>query len=107
MVNYTRTMLLEIEKANITTQNIFQNLLKEVGRGNIPENRRFVEIEPAEDNVNEYALMSNIIMGSDRYLYVEVFSGNKMLIDEFVQIIKKENGVIVERSNTEIVSRLL
>jgi len=107
MVNYTRTMLLEIEKANINTQNIFQNLLKEVGHGNIPENRRFIEIKPAEDNVNEYALMSNIIMGSDRYLYVEVFSGNKRIIDEFVQIIKKENGVIVERSNTEIVSRLL
>lgn len=28
MVNYTRTMLLEIEKANITTENIFQNLIR-------------------------------------------------------------------------------
>ena len=46
-------------------------------------------------------------MGSDRYLYVEVFSGYKGIIDQFVQLIKKENGVIVERSNTEIVSRLL
>ncbi len=107
MVNYTRTMLLEIEKANITTENIFQNLLKEVGRGNIPENRRFVEIKPAENDVNEYALLSNIIMGSDRYLYVEVFGGNKRIIDQFVQFIKKENGTIVEMSNTEIVSRLL
>jgi hypothetical protein len=107
MVNYTRTMLLEIERANITTENIFQNLLKEVGRGNIPENRRFVEIKPAENDVNEYALLSNIIMGSDRYLYVEVFGGNKRIIDQFAQFIKKENGTIVEMSNTEIVSRLL
>ncbi|MDG3547223.1 hypothetical protein [Methanobacterium formicicum] len=107
MVNYTRTMLLEVEKANITTENIFQNLLKEVGRGNIPENRRFVEIKPAENDVNEYALLSNIIMGSDRYLYVEVFGGNQRIIDQFVQFIKKQNGTIVERSNTEIVSRLL
>ena len=106
MVNYTRTMLLEIDKAHITTENIFQNLLKEVGTGNIPENRRFVEIKPAENDVNEYALLSNIIMGSDRYLYVEVFSGYKGIIDQFVQLIKKENGVIVERSNTEIVARL-
>lgn len=107
MVNYTRTMLLEIERANITTENIFHNLLKEVGRGNIPENRRFVEIKPAENDVNEYALLSNIIMGSDRYLYVEVFGGNKGIIDHFVQLIQKQNGTIVERSNTEIVSRLL
>ncbi|WP_321421853.1 hypothetical protein [uncultured Methanobacterium sp.] len=107
MVNYTRTMLLEIERANITTENIFHNLLKEVGRGNIPENRRFVEIKPAENDVNEYALLSNIIMGSDRYLYVEVFGGNRGIIDQFVQFIQKEKGTIVERSNTEIVSRLL
>lgn len=107
MVNYTRTMLLEIEKANITTENIFQNLIREVGRGNIPENHHFVEIKPAENDVNEYALMSNIIMGSDRYLYVEVFGGHPRIIDKFVQFIKKQNGTIVERSNTEIVSRLL
>lgn len=107
MVNYTRTMLLEIEKANITTENIFQNLIREVGRGNIPENHHFVEIKPAENDVNEYALLSNIIMGSDRYLYVEVFGGHPRIIDKFVQFIKKQNGTIVERSNTEIVSRLL
>jgi hypothetical protein len=34
MINYTHTMLLEIEKADITTENIFQNVLKEVGQGN-------------------------------------------------------------------------
>lgn len=31
MINYTRTMLLEIEPAHITTQNIFRNLVNEVG----------------------------------------------------------------------------
>ena len=46
-------------------------------------------------------------MGSDRYLYVEVFGGHPRIIDKFVQFIKKQNGTIVERSNTEIVSRLL
>jgi hypothetical protein len=107
MVNYTRTMLLEIERASINSSNIFQNLLKEVGRGNIPENRKFMEIKPAEDAVNEYALMSNIIMGSDRYLYIEVFGGGKKIINEFSDLIKSENGTIVERSSTEIVSRLL
>jgi hypothetical protein len=107
MINYTRTMLLEIEKAHITTQNIFNNVLSEVGVGNIPENRKFLEIEPAENKVNEYALLSNIIMGSDRYLYVEVFKSDRKIIDEFVDHIKKENGFIVERSSTEIVSKLL
>ena len=107
MVNYTRTMLLEIDHASINSGNIFQNLLKEVGRGNIPENRKFMEIKPAEDAVNEYALMSNIIMGSDRYLYVEIFGGGKKFINEFSDLIKQENGAIVERSSTEIVSRLL
>ncbi len=107
MINYTRTMLLEIETAHITTQNIFNNVLSEVGVGNIPENRKFLEIEPAENKVNEYALLSNIIMGSDRYLYVEVFKSDRKIIDEFVDHIKKENGFIVERSSTEIVSKLL
>ena len=107
MINYTRTMLLEIETAHITTQNIFNTVLNEVGVGNIPENRKFLEIEPAENKVNEYALLSNIIMGSDRYLYVEVFKSDRKIIDEFVDHIKKENGYIVERSSTEIVSKLL
>ena len=107
MINYTRTMLLEIEPAHITTQNIFQNLITEVGNGNIPENRKFIEIKPAENEVNEYALLSNIIMGSDRFLYVEVFKSDKTLINDFVNIIKKEKGLIVEQSSSEIVSRLL
>ncbi len=107
MINYTHTMLLEIKKADITTENIFQNVLKEVGQGNIPQNRRFIELKPAEKNVNEYALLSNIIMGSDRYLYVEIFKQNWNIIKEFVELIKAENGSIIERSNSEIVARLL
>jgi hypothetical protein len=107
MINFTRTMLLEIESAHITTENIFNTVLNEVGTGNIPENRKFLEIEPAENKVNEYALLSNIIMGSDRYLYVELFRSDKRLIEEFVAHIKNENGTIVERSSTEIVSKLL
>lgn len=107
MINYTHTMLLEVEKAHITTQNIFQNVLKEVGTGNIPENRRFLELKPAENDVNEYALLSNIIMGSDRYLYIEIFQKNRKIIEDFVALIKGENGQIVEKSDSEIVSRLL
>ena len=107
MINYTHTMLIEIEKANITTENIFQNVLKEVGQGNIPQNRRFLELKPAEKNVNEYALLSNIIMGSDRYLYVEIFQRNWDIVNEFATLIKAEKGTIIEKSNSEIVSRLL
>ncbi len=107
MINFTRTMLLEIESAHITTENIFNTVLNEVGTGNIPENRKFLEIQPAENKVNEYALLSNIIMGSDRYLYIELFKSDKRLIEEFVAHIKNENGLIVERSSTEIVSKLL
>lgn len=106
MINYTRTMLLEIEPAHITTQNIFRNLVNEVGECNFPENRKFIEIKPAENEVNEYALLSNIIMGSDRYLYVEVFGHNKEIVDEFARMIVAEKGSIVEQSSTEIVSRL-
>ncbi|MDD3985219.1 MAG: hypothetical protein PHY59_04905 [Methanobacterium sp.] len=107
MINYTRTMLLEIETAHITTSNIFNNVLNEVGAGNIPENRKFLEIEPAENKINEYALLSNIIMGSDRYLYFEVFKSDKKIINEFVSHIKKQKGYIIEKSSTEIVSKLL
>lgn len=107
MVNYTRTMLLEIETAHITTENIFNNVLSEVGTGNIPDNRKFIELHPAENNVNEYALLSNIIMGSDRYLYIEIFQKNKPMIEEFVRYIQRARGTIVERSATEIVSKML
>lgn len=106
MINYTHTMLLELDRAHINTQNIFQNLIKEVGTENIPRSRKFIEITPAEDKVDEYALLSNIIMGSDRYLYIEVIRRDP-IIKQFVNLIKKEKGIIVEESNTEIVSRML
>src|SRR5574344_117160 len=72
MFNYTQTMLMEIDKAHITTESIFTNLVRDVGRENIPENHSFYELLPAQDKVEEYALVSNIIMGSDRYMYVEL-----------------------------------
>lgn len=106
MINYTKTMLLELDRAHITTQNIFHNLVKEIGTENIPEGRKFIEISPAEDKVDEYALLSNIIMGSDRYLYIEVFERDP-IIREFASLIKKEKGTIVEESRTEIVAKLL
>ncbi|MCK9151626.1 hypothetical protein [Methanobacterium alcaliphilum] len=106
MINYTQTMLLEIEKAHISTSKIFENLINEVGPENIPENRRFIELKAAEDRVDEYALLSNIIMGSDRYLYIEIFNKGK-IIQEFANIIKKENGTIIEQSKSEIVAKLL
>ena len=37
MFNYTQTMLMEIDKAHITTESIFTNLVRDVGRENIPE----------------------------------------------------------------------
>ncbi|MDR0900419.1 MAG: hypothetical protein LBM26_02060 [Methanobrevibacter sp.] len=106
MFNYTKTMLLELEKAEITTDNIFYNLLRDVGAENIPENHNFYEIKPAENKVEEYALVSNIIMGSDRYLYVELFKSSPV-INQFADIIVQERGEIVEKSSTEIVAKLL
>lgn len=106
MINYTQTMLIEIKKADITITSIIDNLTKEMGEGNIPKSRRFIEIKAAENRVDEYALLSNIIMGSDRYLYVELFDKSS-LITQFLEIIKKEHGTIVEQSSTEIVSKML
>jgi len=106
MINYTQTMLLELEPAHINTNNIFKNLINEVGPENIPETRKFIELKPAENKVDEYALLSNIIMGSDRFLYIEVFNhGN--VIKDFVNLIVKERGTIIEESDTELVSRML
>jgi hypothetical protein len=106
MINYTKTMLLELQPAHITTSKIFNNLENEVGEENIPENKEFIELKSAEDKVDEYALLSNIILGSDRYLYVEVFD-HGAIMKEFVDLIKKERGLIIEESASEIVSRLL
>ena len=106
MFNYTQTMLMEIDKAHITTESIFTNLVRDVGRENIPENHSFYELLPAQDKVEEYALVSNIIMGSDRYMYVEL-SEPSYIINLFTDIILREKGEIIERSETEIVSRLM
>ncbi|MGB9837659.1 hypothetical protein [Methanothermobacter sp.] len=106
MLNYTKTMLIEIERAHINTSNIFDNLTRELGTDNIPKNRKFIELKPAENRVDEYALLSNIIMGSDRYLYIEVFNGGRIM-DEFVSIIEKEKGRIIEKSSSEILARFL
>ncbi len=105
MINYTKTMLLELDHAHITTKKIFYNLINEIGEDNIPKNRRFIELKPPDNRVDEYALLSNIIIGSDRYLYVEAFDHDE-IIDGFVDIIKKEKGVIIEKSACEIVSLL-
>ena len=106
MFNFTQTMLMELEKAEITTDSIFYNLLRDVGEENIPENHHFYELKPAENKIEEFALVSNIIMGSDRYLYVEL-SNSSLIINEFSNIIMEEKGEIVEQSSTEIVSKLL
>ena len=106
MFNYTQTMLMEIEKANITTESIFTNLVRDVGRENIPEHHSFYELLPAENNVEEYALVSNIIMGSDRYMYVELSQPSR-IINQFTEVIISEKGEIVERSSTELVSRMM
>ena len=105
MFNYTQTMLMEIDKAEITTDTIFYNLLRDVGQENIPENHHFYELKPAENKIEEYALVSNIIMGSDRYLYAEL-SNPSPIINQFSRIIREEKGEIIEQSSTEIVSKL-
>ncbi|MCQ2738446.1 MAG: hypothetical protein MJ224_07555, partial [archaeon] len=106
MFNYTKTMLMEIDKANITTESIFTNLVRDVGRENIPEHHSFYELLPAENNVEEYALVSNIIMGSDRYMYVELSEPSR-IINYFSEIILSEKGEIIERSSTELISRMM
>ena len=105
MFNYTETMLMEVDKAHITTESIFTNLVRDVGRENIPDHHSFYELLPAEDKVEEYALVSNIIMGSDRYMYVEL-SEPSYIIDLFTDIIISEKGEIIERSESEIVARM-
>lgn len=105
LFNYTQTALLEIEKAEITRDSILKNLLRDIGEENIPEQYNFYELKAAENKIEEYALVSNIIMGSDRYFYVELpYPSN--LINIFVKIIENEHGEIVEKSQTELVARM-
>ncbi|WP_296788761.1 hypothetical protein [uncultured Methanobrevibacter sp.] len=106
LFNYTQTILFELEKAQITSESIQENLIRDVGAENIPEEYSFYELSPAENRVEEYALVSNIIMGSDRYFYIELEHPSN-LINIFVKIIQTEKGEIVEKTATELVARML
>ena len=106
LFNYTQTILFELKKAEITSDSILENLIRDVGAENIPKDYNFYELTPAENRVEEYALVSNIIMGSDRYLYVELQHPSN-LINIFVKIIQNEKGEIVKKTATELVSKML
>ncbi len=106
LFNYTQTILFELEKAEITSDTILQNLIRDVGAENIPTEYTFHELSPAENRIEEYALVSNIIMGSDRYFYIELQHPSN-LINIFVKIIQNEKGEIVEKTATELVAKML
>ena len=106
LFNYTQTILFELEKAEITSDSILQNLIRDVGAENIPKEYNFYELTPAENRVEEYALVSNIIMGSDRYFYIELQHPSN-LFNIFVKIIQNEKGEIVEKTATELVAKML
>ena len=106
LFNYTQTILFELEKAVITSDTILENLVRDVGAENLPKDYTFHELKPAENKIEEYALVSNIIMGSDRYFYIELAHPSR-LIDIFVKIIQNEKGEIVQKTATELVARML
>ena len=106
LFNYTQTILFEIEKAEITSDTILENLIRDVGAENLPKEYTFHELKPAENKIEEYALVSNIIMGSDRYFYIELPYPSK-LINIFEKKKKKEQGEIVEKTATELVAKML
>ena len=106
LFNYTQTILFEIEKAEITSDSILQNLIRDVGIENIQKEYTFHELKPAENRIEEYALVSNIVMGSDRYFYIELPYASNM-INIFEKIIQNEKGEIVEKTATELVARML
>ena len=106
LFNYTQTILFELEKAEINSDSILKNLIRDVGAENLPKEYTFHELSPAENKIEEYALVSNIIMGSDRYFYIELPQPSN-LINIFVKIIEKEKGEIVEKTATELVARML
>lgn len=105
LINMTKTMLVEIQPAEINSKSIFQNLERELDQRDIPLNRKFIEIKPADNSINEYALLSNIIMGSDRYLYIELFKESPV-IKMFAQMVEVGGGKIIEKSRTELVSHM-
>ena len=79
LFNYTQTILFELEKAEITSDSILENLVRDVGTENIPNDYTFHELKAAENKIEEYALVSNIIMGNDRYLYVELQNPSNLI----------------------------
>lgn len=105
LINITKTMLVEVKPAQINSNTIFANLEREIDQRALPQNRKFIELKPADNEINEFALLSNIIMGSDRYLYIEIFKKSP-LIDTFAQMVEDEGGVIVEKSRSELVSHM-
>ena len=62
LFNYTQTILFELDKAEITSDSILENLVRDVGVENIPKEYNFYELKPAENKIEEYALVSNMIM---------------------------------------------
>ncbi len=106
LFNYTQTILFELKKAEITSDTILENLIRDVGAENIPKDYNFFEIAPAENKIEEYALVSNIIMGSDRYFYIEIPEPSN-LINIFVKIIENEKGEVVEKTATELIAKML
>ena len=106
LFNYTQTILFELKKAEISSDTILQNLIRDVGAENIPKDYSFFELTPAENKIEEYALVSNIIMGSDRYFYIEIPEPSN-LINIFVKIIENEKGEVVEKTATELIAKML
>ena len=106
LFNYTQTILFELEKAEINSDTILENLIRDVGAENLPKDYSFYELKPAENRIEEYALVSNIIMGSDRYFYIELPHPSN-LINIFVKIIENEKGEVVEKTATELVAKML
>ena len=105
LINVTKTMLVELKPAEINSQTIFSNLEREIDQRDLPQNRKFIEIKAAENEINEFALLSNIIMGNDRYLYVELFKPSK-LMDIFAQMVESASGRIIEKSRNELVCQM-
>ena len=52
---------MEIDKANITTESIFTNLVRDVGRENIPEKHSFYELLPAQNKIDEVRLQFQVM----------------------------------------------
>ena len=105
LFNHTQTILLEIEKAEITTDSILKNLERDIGPENMPEDFNFYEIKAAENKIEEYALVSNIIMGSDRYFYI-ILQHPHNLVNVFEKMIHYEGGEILEIDSTEILAKM-